>query len=126
MLFMLRKKNYPSYVSKHNSILIITQLITQNIIFLMIPNREGWHYLAVKKLSALLKGITSEHHGDFYCLNCLHSFATEKKLESHKTCMKIKIFVIQLCLLKTLKYWNLTNIENLIKHHLLFNQILYV
>ena len=26
----------------------------------MIPIREGWHYLAVKKLSALLKRITSE------------------------------------------------------------------
>ena len=58
----------------------------------MIPNGKGsedksegrWHYLAVKKLSALLRGITSKHHGDFYCLNCLHSFATEKKLELHK------------------------------------------
>ena len=38
-----------------------------------------WHYLSVKKLSALLREITSKHHGDFYCLNCLHSFATEKK-----------------------------------------------
>ena len=36
----------------------------------MIPN-EGWHYLAVDKISALLKGITSKHDGDFYCLNCL-------------------------------------------------------
>ena len=45
----------------------------------MIPNeeKEGWHYLAVRKLSTLLKGITSKHHGDFYCLNCLHSFRTE-------------------------------------------------
>ena len=33
----------------------------------MISNEEneGWHYLAVKKLSALLRGITSKHHGDF-------------------------------------------------------------
>ena len=22
--------------------------------------------------------------GDFYCMNCLHSFATKNKLESHK------------------------------------------
>ena len=29
------------------------------------------HYLAIKKLSALLKGITSNNNGDFYCLNCL-------------------------------------------------------
>ena len=34
-----------------------------------------------KKNSALLRGITSKHHGDFYCLNCLHAFTTETKLE---------------------------------------------
>ena len=37
-----------------------------------------------KKLSAFLRGITSKHHSGFYCLNCLHSFATENKRESHK------------------------------------------
>ena len=37
----------------------------------MIPNGKGWHYLAVKILSALLRIIMSKHHGDFYCLNCL-------------------------------------------------------
>ena len=37
-----------------------------------------------KNLSALLRGITSKHHGDFYYLNFLHSFATENKCESHK------------------------------------------
>ena len=26
----------------------------------------------------------SKHHGDFYCLNYLHSFAAENKCESHK------------------------------------------
>ena len=34
-----------------------------------------------KKLSAFLRGITSKHHGTFYCLNCIHSFAIENKLE---------------------------------------------
>ena len=50
----------------------------------MIPNeeKEGWHYLAVKKLSALLRGISLKHDGGFYCLNCLHSFRTENKLKS--------------------------------------------
>ena len=43
-----------------------------------------WHYLAVKELSALLRGITAKHHNDLNFLNCLHSFATEKTLESHK------------------------------------------
>ena len=31
-----------------------------------------------------LRGITSKNNGDFYCLNCLHSFRTKSKLESHK------------------------------------------
>ena len=45
----------------------------------MIPNGETWHYLAVKKLSPLLRGITSKYHSDFCCLNCRQSFTTEKK-----------------------------------------------
>ena len=36
------------------------------LFFLMIPNREKWHYLAVKKLPVLLRGITSKNNGDFY------------------------------------------------------------
>ena len=43
---------------------------------------QQWCYLAVKKESVLLRGIISKHHGDFYCLNCRHSFATATKLES--------------------------------------------
>ena len=50
---------YSAYVSKHNS------NCEKTVIILMIPNREGWYYLAVKKLSALLRGITSNHHGGF-------------------------------------------------------------
>ena len=48
--------------------------------------------LAVKQLSALLGGILSKHRGDFYCLNCLHSFTTEKNLNCIKNYVKIKIF----------------------------------
>ena len=58
----------------------------------MIPNREKWHYLPVKKLSALLRRITSKHFGDFYCMNCLHSFRTKNKLESHKRVCANKYF----------------------------------
>ena len=53
---------------------------------------EGWHYLAVKKVFALLYGITSKHKGNFYCLNCLHSFRTENKLRSHQEVCKNKNF----------------------------------
>ena len=32
----------------------------------------------------VLKGTTSKNNGDFYCLNCFHSFRTKHKLELHK------------------------------------------
>ena len=67
-----------AYKSKHN-------LKRENqVILLMITDHEKWHYLAVKKLSALLKRITSKHIGDFYCLNCFHSYSTKEKLNKHR------------------------------------------
>ena len=45
---------------------------------------NNWHYLAVKRISGLSRGITSNHNGDFHCLNCLHSYTTEEKLRKHK------------------------------------------
>ena len=45
---------------------------------------NNWHYLAVKSISELLRGITSNHNGDFYCLNCFHSYTTENKLRKHE------------------------------------------
>ena len=50
-------------------------------------------YLAVRKLFALLHGITSKHKGNFYCLNCLYSFRTENKVKFHENHVKIKISV---------------------------------
>ena len=44
----------------------------------MIMDGKKWHYLAVKSLSALLRGIASNHNGDFYCLNYFHFYRTEK------------------------------------------------
>ena len=48
----------------------------------MITDSKKWHYLAVKKLSALFR--TSKHDRDFYCLNCFCSYSTKIKLEIHK------------------------------------------
>ena len=78
----------PAYISK------IDSNWEKQIIILMIPNeeREGWHYLAVKKLSALLKGITSKNNGDSCYCHCLHSFKKENKLKSHKKVCKNKDF----------------------------------
>ena len=46
----------------------------------------------MKKLLSLLRGIISKYHGGFYCLNCLQSFATAKKLESHQNACANKDF----------------------------------
>ena len=47
-----------------------------------------------KKLSALLKRITSKHIGEFYSLNCLFSFRTKNKLEPPKKVFKTKILMV--------------------------------
>ena len=54
------------------------------IILLMITDGKKWHYLAVKKLSALLRGVTSNNNREFYCLNCFHSYSTKDKIKKHK------------------------------------------
>ena len=54
----------------------------------MITQDEKQDYLFVKNLSALFRGIISKHVGDFYCLNCLHSFRTKNKLKKHKNVYK--------------------------------------
>ena len=45
---------------------------------------SNWHYLAIKNLSELLRGITSNHNGDFYCFNCFHSYTSKRKLKKKK------------------------------------------
>ena len=82
------KKIQLAYRSKDN--------LTSNkqIILLMITDGEKWHYLVVKNLSGLFKGITSNHYGDFYCLNCFHSYRTKNKLEAHKKHTKTMIIVM--------------------------------
>ena len=71
----------------------------KKVLLLMIPNeeKEVWHYLAVKKLSTLLRGITGKYHEDFLCLNCLRSFRTENKLTSHEKFVKARVFVELQC-----------------------------
>ena len=75
-MYAKKEKIYLAYVSKHNA------NRKNQVIFLMISNRETfkakfegheakskgrqrqWH-VVVKKLSALLRGITSKYHRDF-------------------------------------------------------------
>ena len=63
----------------------------------MITDGKKWHYLALKSvrttngynrpmisLSRLLRGITSNHIGDYYCLGCFHSKSTDNELKKHE------------------------------------------
>ena len=82
-MYIKQKGICPVYILKINS------NCEKQIILLMIPKKknkrkcktkkekENWHYHAVKRLSALLRGITLKYDGDFYCMNYLHSFRTE-------------------------------------------------
>ena len=65
--YLNNKKIQVAYKSKHN----LTR--EKQVILLMISNGETSHYLVVKNLPGLLKGITSNHNEDFYCLNCFPS-----------------------------------------------------
>ena len=77
------KKIQIAYKSKHNLTL------EKQVILLMLSNGENWRYLVVKSLPGLLKGITSNHQEDFYCLNCFCTYSTKNKLEEHKKYVKI-------------------------------------
>ena len=78
----ITKQIRPAYISKH----IFDR--ENQVILLMVADSKKWHYLAVKKLSALLRGITSKHDGDFYCLNCFYIFRTKNSLKKHKNVFK--------------------------------------
>ena len=58
----------------------------QHIVDLLMitDNQNNWHYLTIKNMKRLTRGITSSHHGDFFCRNCMHSFRTENKLKNQE------------------------------------------
>ena len=67
-----------AYKSKHNF------KRENQVILLVITDGKKWHYLTATSLSALLKGITPNHKGDFYCLNYFHLYRAGKKLKNHE------------------------------------------
>ena len=54
----------------------------------MITDNGKLYHLTVKKLSGLFSKIASKRDGEFYCLNCLHSFRAESKLKEHENVCK--------------------------------------
>ena len=72
------KKISVVYKSKYNN------KRKKQVILLMIGDGKKYHYLAVTNLSGLLQGNSSNHRGDFYCLNCFNSYTTKNKLKEHE------------------------------------------
>ena len=54
----------------------------------MITAGKKRHYLDFKKMSALLREVTSENNGDFYCLYCFYPFTTKYVLKKHENVCK--------------------------------------
>ena len=72
-----------AYISEHND-----ERNNQVNLLMITDGTSNWYYLAIKSISGLLRGITSNHNGDFYCLNCLHSYRTKSKLKKHQKISK--------------------------------------
>ena len=67
------------YISKHTK----TRNIQANLLMIT-DGQKNWHYLAIKSIPALLRGVASTHNGDFCCLNCFHSYRTHNALKNHE------------------------------------------
>ena len=65
----------PAYISKYNH-----KRKNQVILLMITDDGERWHYLAVRSLSALLRGLSSSNNEDSYFLNCFNSHCTLNKL----------------------------------------------
>ena len=93
------------------------------------PKDDSGILFQQKDLSSLLRRITLKN-GASYCLDCLHSFRTKSKLESHEKVCKNKYFCNVMMPSEDTKILEfnqyLINLKNLIKHHLLFVLILNV
>ena len=79
---------------------------------------EKWHYIALKSeidddghkkqtqgLSALYRGVTSNHNGDFYCLGYMDSYRADNALKKHeRPCSKHNYCEVKMPPKETLKY----------------------
>ena len=91
-----KEKVQVQYKSKYN------HKRKKQLVLLMITDNKGtWHYLALKSfktedgnmnpgrsISRLMRGLSSKHHGEHYCLGCLRAYRTEKSLIKHERLCK--------------------------------------
>ena len=69
----------PVYISKFNK----TREHHANLLMIT-DGKDIWHYIAIRSITSLLRGVSSTHQGDYYCLNCFHSYRTESTLKKHE------------------------------------------
>ena len=69
----------PSYISKHNK-----TRDTQANLLMITDGKNNWNYLAIKSIPGLLHKVRSTHKGDYYYLNCFHSYRTLNALKNHE------------------------------------------
>ena len=82
----------PAYTSKYNN-----KRDTRVNLLMIADENNNWHYLAVTKISGLLRGINSRYNGYFYCLNCFYSYSTENRLKKHeKICYDYKFCFLKM------------------------------
>ena len=72
-----------AYISKYNE-----ERGNQVNLLMITDGTNNWHYLTVKSISGLTRGITSNHNSDFVCLNCFHLYRTKGKLKKHERICK--------------------------------------
>ena len=71
------------YISKYND-----ERNNQAILLIIANDNQNWHYLAVKSLSRLFRGITSNHIEDFHYFKCFHSCRAKERLRKHEKVCK--------------------------------------
>ena len=69
---------------RHSYVLKYSSLRKNRVFLLMITDYKKMYYAAVKRFSALPRGITCNHNDDFYCLSCLNCLRKENKLKKYE------------------------------------------
>ena len=70
-----------------------------------------------KNIIGIIKRNNIKNNGGFYCLNCLHSFRTKNKLESHKKVYKNKDFCNFILLSEDTKVLEFNQYQNITIHY---------
>ena len=79
-------KEWQKFVRNNNTIALNLLYVKHNTkkICVLYSDGKKYHYLAVTNLYGLLLGNSSNHKGDFYCLNCFNSYTSKIKLKEHE------------------------------------------